>query len=950
MATKDNDGNDVPRSNTEQSVNQTEWLRVALSSIGDAVISTDAQGRITFMNGVAETLTGWSKSQAAGIPLPDVFRIVNEHTRHEVENPALRALREGTIVGLANHTVLIARDGAERPIDDSASPMRDEEGKTLGSILVFRDVTERKRSEETQARLAAIVESSDDAIVSKSLDGTIRTWNGGAERIFGYSAEEAVGKPITLIVPRDRLDEERRILEQLVEGHRVDHFETIRVAKDGRRLNVSLTVSPLRDSDGAIIGAAKVARDITERKRIADERERLTETLQLAVEAADLGTWAWDPATDLTELSAKAAEIYGLAPFQTYHREWMRSLIHPDHRARAREAAERATAEHSEYDVEYPLDRSMPTWVSVRGRGIYDSDGMMTRMIGVVQDVSARKQAEAEALERERAQALLLRQVADAALTIHSSGSLESVLQVIGEEARRILGAVQVTTTLKASDEHVQTVNSVSISESAERWRSQAISPVITSLCEDVCATNRPMRMMNIELERHLVGQACEGAGHDLLPRCWIAAPFISRAGKNLGLIYAIDNVEGKFSENDEAILAQLAHIASVAIENARLYGELREQDRRKDEFLAVLAHELRNPLAPLRSGLEVLRRAGGDAKIAAETREVMDRQMSHMVRLVDDLLDISRITRNKMELRRSNVLLADAVNSAIEISRPMIQEAEHELIVSLPSDPIYLDADLTRLAQVFGNLLTNSAKYTERRGRISVSAVRTSDQVTVTVQDNGIGIPAYALSGIFDMFSQVDRSLEKSSGGMGIGLALVKGLVEMHGGTVEASSPGRGLGSTFTVRLPALFDEKETRLAIPSESSPELRGLTRRILVVDDNRDAAATLAMILKLSNNDVRVANDGVEAIEIAESFRPQVILMDIGMPRLNGYEATRRIREQPWGDSIIIIALTGWGQEVDKKLSREAGCDGHLVKPVKPSDLERLFSAGVPRRMQ
>ena len=246
---------------------QSEWLRITLASIGDAVISTDAEGRITFMNGIAEVLTGWPKSEAIGRPLPEVFYIVHGRTREPFENPALRALREGAVVGVANDTVLIARDGTERPIDDSAAPMRDESGATLGSVLIFRDVSERQQAEETRAFLAAIVEASDDAIVSKTLDGVIRSWNAGAERLFGYAAKEAVGRPITLIIPPERQDEEHEIIARIRGGERVEHFETVRVSKQGRRIDISLTVSPIRDSAGCVIGASKIARDITDRKR-----------------------------------------------------------------------------------------------------------------------------------------------------------------------------------------------------------------------------------------------------------------------------------------------------------------------------------------------------------------------------------------------------------------------------------------------------------------------------------------------------------------------------------------------------------------------------------------------------------------------------------------------------------------------------------------------------------
>jgi CheY-like chemotaxis protein/anti-sigma regulatory factor (Ser/Thr protein kinase) len=280
-------------------------------------------------------------------------------------------------------------------------------------------------------------------------------------------------------------------------------------------------------------------------------------------------------------------------------------------------------------------------------------------------------------------------------------------------------------------------------------------------------------------------------------------------------------------------------------------------------------------------------------------------------------------------------------VNSAVETARPVIDAEGHELTISLPQRPAFLDADLTRLAQVFSNLLTNSAKYTGRGGRIWLTAERRGGEVVVSVRDNGIGIPAESLGNIFDMFSQVDRTVERSTGGLGIGLALVKGLVEMHGGTVTAQSGGEGRGSTFIVTLPALTGQPEPPAPAGSGDGPAA-GPKRRILVVDDNRDGADSLAMMLRLLGNEVHTAYDGVEALAQAEVFGPQVILMDVGMPKLNGLDATRRIREQSWGRGIAIIALTGWGQENDRERSREAGCDGHLVKPVNLPDLQKKLA--------
>jgi PAS domain S-box-containing protein len=385
--------------------------------------------------------------------------------------------------------------------------------------------------------------------------------------------------------------------------------------------------------------------------------------------------------------------------------------------------------------------------------------------------------------------------------------------------------------------------------------------------------------------------------------------------------------------------LRTVTRYMTVAYERLRLVRALREADRKKDDFIALLAHELRNPLAPLRNGLHVMRLASHDAAAVARARAIMERQLSHMVRLIDDLLDVSRISLNKLQLRRSRVALLDIVSNAVETARPAIDGAEHHLEVVLPPEPVLLDADLTRLAQVLGNLLTNAAKFTPKRGQIALRAEVQGDSVAISVEDSGIGLRAESLRAIFDMFSQVDHSVERTTGGLGIGLALVKGLTEMHGGSVRAESAGPGQGSRFTVRLPVIVAVEEERA---QSILPLLEGAPkRRILVVDDNRDAVESLATMLRLSGNEVHTACDGIEAVELAEQLLPDVVLMDIGMPRLNGREATRRIREQAWGKQMIVIALTGWGQDSDRRLSREAGCDEHLVKPVDFAELERLM---------
>jgi PAS domain S-box-containing protein len=610
---------------------QREELRVTLSSIGDAVIVTDMNGNVTFMNAVAADLTGWTPQDAVGQPLDQVFPIINEHTRQPGENPAGKVLREGVVVGLANHTILLTKDGREIPIDDSGAPIRGERGAVAGVVLVFRDVTEARRAAEVRMRLAAIVESSDDAIISKDLAGTITSWNRGAERLYGYTADEIVGKPLAVLVPPDHPDELPAILDRIRRGEQVEHFETERIRKDGRRVDVSLTISPIRNAAGHVIGASKISRDITARKA----------------------------------------------------------------------------------------------------------------------------------------------------------------------------------------------------------------------------------------------------------------------------------------------------------------------EDRRKNEFLAMLSHELRNPLAPLRNGLQVMKVAQNDPQTLEETRAMMERQLGQMSRLVDDLLDVSRISQGTIELRNESVSLTDVVQSALETCEPLIRKQHHKIEVAQPPEPLYVQGDQVRLAQVVANILNNAVKYTNAGGTIWITIDREGEEVLVRIRDTGIGIPPSLLTHVFDLFVQVDRSLEQSHGGLGVGLALVKRLVEMHGGTVEASSEGRGKGSEFIVRLPALGSAAAGKPKNKDGTVPSNVVKGRRILVVDDNQDASTSLAMLLKLMGNEVRTAFDGLAAIDAAGTYRPDIMLLDIGMPKLNGYDVCRRIRQEPWGRNITIVALTGWGQEEDRVRSREAGFDGHLVKPVELGALQQVL---------
>jgi PAS domain S-box-containing protein len=624
---------------------ETETFEVTLKSIGDAVIVTDVQGRVTFLNPVAERVTAWSMADARGQPFERVFHIVNEHTGVPVEHPVAKVLETGGIVGLANHTVLVTRDGQRVPIDDSGAPVRLSNGELIGIIVVFRDVTDRKRAEHTRAWLAAIIESSDDAVISKTLDGIVTSWNPAARRLFGYEPDEIIGKPITTIIPSELHVEEVEILARLRRGERVDHFETVRVDKDGRQIEVSLTISPIKDGEGTIIGASKIARDITERKR----SERL-----------------------------------------------------------------------------------------------------------------------------------------------------------------------------------------------------------------------------------------------------------------------------------------------------------LRDANRQKDEFLATLAHELRNPLAPICAAAELLKQAKSLAPELRAATAILERQARHMTHLVDDLLDMSRITSGRIRLQPEPIELTELLRGVIETYRQSADAVRHQLTFAASGVPIHVNGDRIRLTQVVSNILHNAVKYTPPGGRIEIGLRTENRQAIINVRDNGMGIPAEMLEHIFEPFARVDRSFERVDGGLGIGLTLARRLIELHQGRIDVRSAGRGKGTEFLIHLPTTAAAPTKRVRVPDMHFDP--SVSRRVLIADDNHDAAVSLSILLQSMGHDTRVVHDGIEALEEAELFRPEVVLLDLGMPRLDGYETARRIARRPWAAVMQIVAVTGWGQEADRQRAKEAGFHRHLVKPVDLDALREVISNAPEERQE
>jgi PAS domain S-box-containing protein len=619
-----------------------------LENAFEGLLKVGPDGRIFWINSAGLDLLRCSDAQCVGHSIED-FHL----DPHEARN-SLRRLLAGE--ALHNHATALRRsDGSVRHVRIAANALWDA-GKLIHSRWFIRDVTHEWLADGARAHLAAIVESSDDPIISKTLDGIIRSWNRAAERLFGYAADEAIGQPITLLIPRERVHEEEGILERLRRGERIEHFETVRVAKSSRRIAVALTISPICDASGVIVGASKIARDITEKKASEEAQERSIAELRRAEEA-------------------------------------------------------------------------------------------------------------------------------------------------------------------------------------------------------------------------------------------------------------------------------------------------LREADRRKDEFLAVLAHELRNPLAPIRYAVALARKGGAEAR-RPQAQAIIERQVEHMSRLLDDLLDVSRITRGTLILRRSPVDLAAAVAAAQESARPLLEAKGHTLVLKLPQAPIRLVADPIRLAQVLANILINAAKYTDGGGRIELEAGCEGPDVVVAIRDNGIGISAEMMPRMFTLFAQAAPALERSEGGLGIGLSLVRGLVQLHGGTVRAHSRGVGHGSEFVVRLPlGEAAAREAGDAPPKEPPAPIEPL--RLLVADDNCDSAASCAALLEACGHEVSVAHSGREALDLACRVEPDVLLLDIGMPELNGYQLAQRIRCTSWGRHAILIAVTGWGQEEDKRRALAAGFDRHLTKPIDSDALESILQQATAR---
>ncbi len=567
-------------------------------------------------------------------------------------------------------------------------------------------------------------------------------------------------------------------------------------------------------------------------------------------------------------------------------------------------------------------------------------DGVVTALVGddgarrgfgmVVRDLTARKRDE----ER-------LRLLWDAAAVLLASDDPGALMRGVFDRLRAPLG-VDVYLNYAATDGHsaLRLASHGGVTDEVAA-AARELEPG-QGLCGRVVRDQKPLAAADLQTSTDPGAALLRGAG----VRAYACFPLAS-GGRLLGTLSFGSRTRARFAPEDLGLLETIAHYVAAAYDRLRLIDQLREADRRKDEFLATLAHELRNPLAPVQNGLELIR-VSPDRDVRERARAMMERQLRYMIRLIDDLLDVSRITRGRLVLRTERVDLATVLGQAVETARPGITAGGHELTVSLPPAPVALEGDPVRLCQVFANLLNNAAKYTPDGGHIRVDVGPGDGHVEVRVSDTGIGIRPDMLAVVFDLFSQADASLPRAQGGLGIGLTMVQRLAELHGGSVSAHSAGEGRGSTFVVRLPLAPAAPPAPPRAADAPHPHPGPSGRAVLVVDDNRDAADSLAVLLSTKGYDVRVANDGGEALRVLTTYRPDLVFLDIGLPGIDGYEVARRIRQTPELRDVVLVALTGWGQEEDRRLSHEAGLDYHLVKPADPAELWQILGGIVDAR--
>ncbi len=818
------------------------------------------------------------------------------------------------------------------------------------------ELTERRRAEQalrfSEARSRAVIEQSPLSTQILAPDGTTIRTNEAWVALWGVTLGEIEGYNI-LADPQLEAHGITPLLRRAFAGEavrlpeiRYDPEQTLpkrsRHAEPARW--VRAFAYPVKDATGAVREVVLVHEDVTPARQGQDRLRESEERLRLALVAGRMNVWDWDLSTDVVECSDNAREFWGIDVGKSAD---FLAVIHRDDLPAVEQAAQTAIAGDGAYLSEYRLrapDGAI-RWVQSRGRVDRATDGRPVRVLGVTIDITGLKRAEETT-----------RLLADAGATLGGSLDYHSTLHHLTHLLVPRLAdwcAVDLLTEAgvleRVSIHHADPRKVALANELFTRFPPRR---------EDPYGAWHVIESREPEWAPEIGDEVLESVAHDpdhlellrgLTLRSFICVPLIARDVPLGVLTLAYAESGRRYGASDVDLATDLARRAAVAVDNAQLYKQMRAEDRRKDEFLATLAHELRNPLAPIRTGLSLLRVTTDPGEVE-KTRQVMERQLGHMVRLIDDLLDLSRVTRGRLQLETERLELQSVVGTAIEASRPLLEDAGVRLEVRLPEAPIVVEADGTRLSQVLSNLLNNASKFTGRGGRVEIEAGAEGSDVVIRVRDNGAGIPPEMLTHIFEMFVQAGEPGTQNQNGLGIGLTLVRRLVELHGGRVWAESEGTGRGSTFVVRLP--------RARGASATTPVPRPLTagavegpapaRRVLIVDDNTDAADMLATLFAFDGHDVRTAHSGPAALDAIRDFRPDVAFLDIGLPGMNGYELARRLRAEPQLEGMTLVALTGWGQDQDRRRSTEAGIDHHLTKPVDP-DVVRDLVTELSRRL-
>ena len=806
-----------------------------------------------------------------------------------------------------------------------------EQNKTIAAYRLAQTDLSKERDRSQQ-----LLKGMDEGFIFLEPDFRVRQINAGGMHFEARPVSEIIGRSHWELWPGSEASPVGNAYKHAMKERVAVNLEHRYVFPDGRSFWIDARVYPVED------GLAIFYRDISERM-VAEQALRASEErLRFVMDSMPQKVFTASPSGEVEYFNPVWMSFTGLSFEQIRDWGWTQ-FVHPDDVDENVRVWKKALAvgEPFEFEHRFREAKGEYRWHLSRAVPMRDDAGTVLMWIGSNTDIHAIKAAEvklADLLENEKRNASLHEKVAAAALTINAVLSISGIAQVVVDEARTLLGTHQTVISLADGAAPSQFITSISRSQKYAGDAGYQETGVASGIVADVCSTNQPVRLARQELQDH---PALQRLGTHAPIEGLLAVPLIGHGGKNLGLIQAFDKLDGPFTEQDEAILVQLAAIASVGIENVRLYDTLKEQDRHKDEFLATLAHELRNPLAPIRTGLDVLN-ISDNAQRGAQIRSMMARQLTHLVRLVDDLMDVSRVSQGKIELKRERVSLRTIIETALETSLPLIEASDHKLAVSPIDASLFVHGDLTRLAQALANVINNAAKYTPKGSAIEVSVLRQGNDIAIRVKDTGIGISRDMLSKVFNLFTQVGHSMDRSQGGLGIGLSLVQKLVEIHGGSVVADSEGLGKGSTFTIRLPIL-QETPSSLVVPNaiKEDQDHPPRKRQVVIVDDNKDAAETLSMLLEYIGHEVRLFESGQEAVQAARNAPPDLVFLDIGLPAMNGYEVAAAFRLDPVLKDTILVALTGWGSEEDRRLSREAGFDHHLIKPVDIATVSRVI---------